>query len=84
MRGLSSCSARRTYKVITSLPNSTISIKNVALVEFSSGAYFFCLRVFYHSAKLCFVYRWYTDVYRIERLRRLWNNFRKKSVLLRY
>lgn len=44
------CSTRRTYKVITSLPNSTISIKNIALVEFSSGAYFFCLKVFYHSA----------------------------------
>lgn len=40
------CSTRRTYKVITSLPNSTISIKNIALVEFSSaGAVFVSIRV---------------------------------------
>ena len=39
------CSTRRTYKVITSLPNSAISIKNIALVEFSAGAVFVSIRV---------------------------------------
>ncbi len=45
MRGLRSCSTRRTYKVITSLPNSTIPIKKQHSSDLSAGAVFVSIRV---------------------------------------
>ncbi len=45
MRCMCGCSTRRTYKVITSLPNSTIPIKKQHSSDLSAGAVFVSIRV---------------------------------------